>query len=69
MRNIREFYPKIFVFLELKFSLYLNRRVFVKSHIWAIIITISSTTTTTSRSGSGGGSSSLNRSYCLTMFP
>ena len=29
MKNIRVFYLKIFQFLELKFSIYLNRRVFV----------------------------------------
>ena len=29
MNNIRVFYLKIFVFLEVKFSIYLNRRVFV----------------------------------------
>ena len=29
MKNIRDFYLKIFSFLEVKFSMYLNRRVFV----------------------------------------
>ena len=29
MKNIRVFYLKIFSFLEVKFSIYLNRRVFV----------------------------------------
>ena len=29
MKNIRVFYLKIFIFLEMKFSIYLNRRVFV----------------------------------------
>ena len=29
MKNIRVFYLKIFNFLEMKFSVYLNRRVFV----------------------------------------
>ena len=29
MKNIRVFYLKIFRFLEVKFSIYLNRRVFV----------------------------------------
>ena len=29
MKNIRFFYLKIFMFLEVKFSIYLNRRVFV----------------------------------------
>ena len=29
MKNIRVFYLKIFGFLEVKFSIYLNRRVFV----------------------------------------
>ena len=33
MKNIRVFYLKIFSFLELKFSIYLNRRVFVMSGI------------------------------------
>ena len=30
MKNIRVFYLKIFSFLEVKFSVYLTRRVFVK---------------------------------------
>ena len=29
MKNIRDFYLKSFSFLEVKFSIYLNRRVFV----------------------------------------
>ena len=29
MKNIRVFYLKNFIFLEVKFSIYLNRRVFV----------------------------------------
>ena len=29
MKNIGDFYLKIFSFLEVKFSIYLNRRVFV----------------------------------------
>ena len=29
MKNIRFFYLKNFVFLEVKFSIYLNRRVFI----------------------------------------
>ena len=29
MKNIRDFYPKKFSFLEVKFSIYLNRHVFV----------------------------------------
>ena len=29
MKNIRPFYPKIFIFLVVKFSVYLNRHVFV----------------------------------------
>ena len=29
MKNIRDFYQKIFSFLEVKFSIYLNRRVVV----------------------------------------
>ena len=29
MKNIRIFYPIIFIFLVVKFSVYLNRRVFV----------------------------------------
>ena len=29
MKNIRVFYLKIFVFFEVKFSIYLNRRVFI----------------------------------------
>ena len=32
MKNIRVFYLNIFQFLEVKFSIYLNRRVFVK--VW-----------------------------------
>ena len=32
MKNIKVFYLKIFSFLEVKFSIYLNRRVFVMSH-------------------------------------
>ena len=35
MKNIRVFYLKFFSFLELKFSIYLNRRVFVMI-IWSI---------------------------------
>ena len=31
MKNIRVFYLKIFLFLVVKFSIYLNRRVFVMS--------------------------------------
>ena len=29
MKNIRDFHLKIFSFIEVKFSIYLNRRVFV----------------------------------------
>ena len=29
MKNIKKFYLKIFIFLVVKFSMYLNRRVFV----------------------------------------
>ena len=40
MKNIRVFYLKNFSFLEVKFSIYLNRRVFVMvaahSHLWHI---------------------------------
>ena len=32
MKNIKDFYMKIFSFLEVKFSIYLNRRVFVMRH-------------------------------------
>ena len=34
MKNIRVLYLKIFSFLEVKFSIYLNRRVFVM--IWSL---------------------------------
>ena len=33
MKNIRIFYLEIFPFLVVKFSIYLNRRVFVMFHI------------------------------------
>ena len=34
MKNIGDFYLKIFSFLEVKFSIYLNRRVFVMHTKW-----------------------------------
>ena len=33
MKNIRLFYLKIFIFFVVKFSVYLNRRVFVMSFV------------------------------------
>ena len=33
MKNIRFFYLKIFIFLVVKFSIYLNRRVFVMKYL------------------------------------
>ena len=41
MINIRVFYLKNFVFLEVKFSLYLNRRVFVMGRVLREIDTLS----------------------------
>ena len=38
MKNIRIFYQKIFSFLVVKFSIYLNKPVFVMSRIQVIIV-------------------------------
>ena len=37
VKNIRVFYLKIFSFFEVKFSIYLNRGVFVMTHFWFLL--------------------------------
>ena len=43
MKNIGDFYLKLFIFLEVKFSIYLNRRVFVM-YLNAYIVILKLTT-------------------------
>ena len=70
MKNIRIFYLKIFPFLVVKFSIYLNRRVFVMKwyHLLMILLLLSRGYTRDIKGASYRGDYKISAGCCTEVF-